>query len=99
MTGSGGLIGSESVSYFVEAGYEVIGIENDMRSYFFGATASTAPRTESLLERYPGSFVSQAIDIRDFDGLNRLFAKQRRDWSSSSTRLLNLRMIGPRRSR
>ena len=40
--------------------------------------ASTAPRTESLLERYPGSFVSQAIDIRDFDGLNRLFAKQRR---------------------
>ena len=79
MTGSGGLVGSESVSYFVEAGYDVIGIENDMRSYFFGATASTSPRTESLLARYPGSFRSYEIDIRDFEALSRLFAKQRRD--------------------
>ena len=32
VTGSGGLIGSESVAHFVEAGYDVIGIENDMRA-------------------------------------------------------------------
>jgi CDP-paratose 2-epimerase len=42
VTGSGGLIGSESVRHFVEAGYDVIGIENDMRAYFFGPSASTA---------------------------------------------------------
>ena len=78
VTGSGGLIGSESVSYFVEAGYEVVGIENDLRSYFFGAEASTAPRTERLLQLYPESFVSRSIDIRDVDALNRLFAEKRR---------------------
>jgi CDP-paratose 2-epimerase len=37
VTGSGGLIGSESVRYFAQAGLDVIGIENDMRATFFGA--------------------------------------------------------------
>jgi CDP-paratose 2-epimerase len=32
VTGSGGLIGSESVKHFVETGYEVIGLENDTRA-------------------------------------------------------------------
>ena len=36
VTGSGGLIGSESVAHFVRAGYDVVGIENDMRARFFG---------------------------------------------------------------
>ena len=42
VTGSGGLIGSESVGHFVQRGYQVIGLENDMRARFFGADASTA---------------------------------------------------------
>ena len=37
VTGSGGLIGSESVAHFVELGYDVVGLENDMRARFFGA--------------------------------------------------------------
>ena len=45
VTGSGGLIGSESVAHFVEAGFDVVGLENDMRSYYFGPAASTAPQT------------------------------------------------------
>lgn len=36
ITGSTGLLGSEAVSYFREKGAEVIGIDNNMRSYFFG---------------------------------------------------------------
>ena len=36
VTGSGGLIGSESVRHLVEQGLDVVGVENDMRSYFFG---------------------------------------------------------------
>jgi len=75
VTGSGGLIGSESVSHFVEAGYDVIGLENDMRSYFFGPSASTAEQTEHLLATYPGSFRSMPIDIRDFDAVSRVFAE------------------------
>jgi len=72
VTGSGGLIGSESVAYLVEAGFDVIGIENDMRAYFFGPSASTSGQTQRLLERYPGSFRSVDLDIRDADGVSRL---------------------------
>ncbi len=74
VTGSGGLIGSESVAHFVEAGFDVIGLENDMRSYYFGPAASTAPQTDRLLSAYGGSFRSLAVDIRDFDAVSRVFA-------------------------
>ncbi|HEY2216422.1 MAG TPA: NAD-dependent epimerase, partial [Solirubrobacteraceae bacterium] len=53
VTGSGGLIGSESVARFVELGYDVLGLENDMRARFFGAAASTARVSEALLARFP----------------------------------------------
>jgi CDP-paratose 2-epimerase len=73
VTGSGGLIGSESVSHFCELGYDVVGLENDMRSRFFGADASTARMTAALLARYP-AFASLDIDIRDRDAVERVFA-------------------------
>lgn len=75
VTGSGGLIGSESVRRFVEAGYDVIGLENDMRARFFGPDASTAHTTDTLVHRYPDEFHSLAIDIRDADGVSRIFAE------------------------
>jgi CDP-paratose 2-epimerase len=74
VTGSGGLIGSESVRYFVEAGFEVIGLENDMRAQFFGPSASTRPVTERLQERYT-EFRSVELDIRDTEGVERVFAE------------------------
>ena len=77
VTGSGGLIGSESVAYFVEAGFDVIGLENDMRSYYFGPAASTAPQTDRLLSAYGGSFRSLAVDIRDFDAVERRLRRPR----------------------
>jgi len=73
VTGSGGLIGSESVGHFVEQGYDVVGIENDMRARFFGPEASTAPQTRRLLDRYD-AFRSVDLDIRDADGVDRLVA-------------------------
>jgi CDP-paratose 2-epimerase len=74
ITGSGGLIGSESVQHFVEGGSDVIGLENDMRARFFGPSASTRPVTERLQERYP-EFRSVELDIRDAEGVERAFAK------------------------
>ncbi|NRA35945.1 MAG: NAD-dependent epimerase/dehydratase family protein, partial [Polyangiaceae bacterium] len=35
ITGSAGLIGSESALHFHELGYDVWGVDNDMRSVFF----------------------------------------------------------------
>ena len=74
VTGSGGLIGSESVQHFVETGYDVIGLENDMRARFFGPSASTSHTTERLLRTLGDSFRSLEIDIRDTDAVDRAFA-------------------------
>ncbi len=76
VTGSGGLIGSESVRHFVQAGYDVIGLENDSRAVFFGPSASTAHTTRRLLREYGDSFRSLEIDIRDGDRVERVFAEQ-----------------------
>ncbi len=73
VTGSGGLIGSESVRRFIEAGWDIVGIENDMRARFFGEEASTAHVTEELREGY-SQFRSLDLDIRDAEGINRAFA-------------------------
>ena len=56
VTGSGGLIGSESVQHLVEAGFDVVGLENDMRARFFGPAASTAHTTERLTSALGDSF-------------------------------------------
>ena len=74
VTGSGGLIGSESASRLVEAGYDVIGIENDTRAVLFGPEASTASVTERL-NRELDAFRTVDLDIRDADGIDRVFAE------------------------
>jgi CDP-paratose 2-epimerase len=79
VSGSGGLIGSESVGHFVEAGYAVIGLENDMRARFFGPDASTGHTTGALVRRYPQEFRSLELDIRDAEGVLRLFAERARE--------------------
>jgi len=73
VTGSGGLIGSESARRLVEAGYDVTGIENDTRAALFGPEASTAPVSERLA-RELAAFRTAELDIRDVDGIDRVFA-------------------------
>src|SRR5947209_2199939 len=46
VSGSGGLIGSEAVRHLVAEGWDVVGLENDMRASFFGPDASTAHVTQ-----------------------------------------------------
>jgi CDP-paratose 2-epimerase len=75
VSGSGGLVGAESVRHFVQAGYDVVGLENDMRARFFGAAASTARTSQALVERYPTEFRSLELDIRDADGVMRVFTE------------------------
>jgi CDP-paratose 2-epimerase len=78
VTGSGGLIGSESVRYFVEQGFEVIGIDNDMRTRFFGPEASTRAVSERL-EAELNDFRPLDLDIRDGDGVTDVFARHARE--------------------
>ncbi len=72
VTGSSGLIGSESVKFFHEKGFNIVGIDNDMRAYFFGKEASTAWVTKSLKESLK-NFQYFKNDIRDYEGIERIF--------------------------
>jgi CDP-paratose 2-epimerase len=75
ITGAGGLIGSESVAYFAEQGFDVIGIDNDMRAYFFGPEASTAATVQRLSDELGPAFRPLELDIRDAEGVMGLFAE------------------------
>lgn len=72
ITGSAGLIGSQAVEFFSERGFKVIGIDNDMRSYFFGSDGSTRWNRDRLKERFP-LYTHKDIDIRNCDQLENLF--------------------------
>src|ERR1700753_1910581 len=74
ITGSAGLIGSEASSFFAEQGLDVIGIDNDMRSHFFGEEASTAWNQQRLKSELGPCYSHYNFDIRDANRLNRLFA-------------------------
>ena len=75
VTGSGGLVGSESVARLVSEGFDVVGLENDMRGEFFGPSASTAPTSRRLTAAYPNEFRSIDLDIRDAAGVDAVFAE------------------------
>lgn len=77
ITGSGGLIGSEAVRYFATAGYDVVGIENDLRASFFGPDASTRHVSEAL-ETELECFRWEETDIRDSDAIDRIFRENAR---------------------
>ncbi len=73
VTGSAGLIGSEASRYFAEQGFDVVGIDNDMRKVFFGPEASTAWNAERLQKDLGPRYRHHDMDVRDRDGLLRLF--------------------------
>lgn len=64
ITGSAGLIGSEAVGYFAEQGFDIVGIDNDMRRQFFGDDATTRPSRERLQQNI-ANYQHHDIDIRD----------------------------------
>jgi CDP-paratose 2-epimerase len=78
ITGSGGLIGSESVRFFATQGFDVIGIDNDMRATFFGEGASTRQVTDALTGQLDG-FHPHDLDIRNADGVDGLFSRHAAD--------------------
>ena len=72
VTGSGGLVGSEAVRFFSGKGFNVIGIDNDMRKTFFGANASVSWNIEGLKEDIP-QYRHFNVDIRDSKKIGQIF--------------------------
>ena len=78
VTGSAGLIGSESVMFLADKFDLIVGIDNDMRAYFFGEGSSTQWNQNKLKEQY-ANYEHYSIDIRDQDALEIVFKKYNSD--------------------
>jgi CDP-paratose 2-epimerase len=78
ISGSAGLIGSESVAYMSKKFDLVIGIDNDLRQYFFGAEASTDWNRNRLEEQF-SNYKHYSADIRSEEDIAKIFAKYGKD--------------------
>lgn len=78
VTGSAGLIGSEAVKFFCAKGFEVHGIDNNMRKYFFGPDGDTSWNRIKLIDEYR-TYHHHTFDIRDERKIRTLFRSHRFD--------------------
>ena len=71
ITGSSGLIGSQSARFFAQKGYKIVGIDNDLRQFFFGENATTEWQLKQLQAEIK-HYEHHAIDIRDREAIFQL---------------------------
>ncbi len=79
VTGSGGLIGSQAVEFFIDQGFKVVGIDNNMRQYFFGKQGSTLWNSQRLMEEYQKDYTHIVADIRDEKAIDQVFRNHKFD--------------------
>lgn len=72
ITGSAGLIGAESVRFFANKGFKIVGIDNNMRKEFFGEDASTDWSRKNLQKEIE-NYVHYSEDIRDTEMMENIF--------------------------
>jgi CDP-paratose 2-epimerase len=73
ITGSAGLIGSEATAFFAQQGFDIVGIDNDMRRVFFGEDASTTWNRQRLEKTIKNQYSHVDADIRDTETINKIF--------------------------
>ncbi len=78
VTGSAGLIGSESVEFFSSNFDNIIGIDNNMREYFFGEDGSTE-WNKNRLEKTVPNYKHYKTDIRDYKEVEKIFKEYNSD--------------------
>jgi CDP-paratose 2-epimerase len=79
ITGSAGLIGSEAAKFFAQKGFEIVGIDNNMRRYFFGEEASTEWNRKKIEAQLKKSYTHYNADIRDNDAIKKIFKEHKFD--------------------
>lgn len=72
VTGSAGLIGGEAVRFFHAKGFQVVGIDNNMRATFFGEEASNHWNQQQIQEQCQ-NYIHRSVDIRDEAALDQIF--------------------------
>ena len=74
ITGANGLIGSEAVRFFHGKGFRIVGIDNNMREYFFGPSASTI-KNKFTFEKEFSNYIHFSTDIRNEKEIDKIFSK------------------------
>lgn len=72
VTGSGGLIGVEACKFFLEKGARVLGIDNNLRKFFFGEKGDNSKNIEFLSKTF-SNFKNYPIDIRNREEVSNFF--------------------------
>lgn len=72
ITGSCGLIGSEAVSFFSKLGFDIAGIDNNMRMYFFGKDGSIL-WNKRRLQKENKNYTHFSVDIRNKEKIEKIF--------------------------
>jgi len=72
ITGSGGLVGSEAVRFFSKKSFHIVGIDNDMRSIFFGKGGSTKWNIRLIKEEVK-NYSHYDTDIRSIKSVGKIF--------------------------
>jgi CDP-paratose 2-epimerase len=80
ITGSTGLVGSEAVHFFTEKGWEVIGLDNNMRSYFFGTPKKTPQYDIDIRNR---EMINDLFEAHKFDAIIHAAAQPSHDWAKN----------------
>ena len=80
ITGANGLVGSEAVSFFSKKKYTVIGIDNNLRKYFFGEDGSTSWIKRKIINENK-NYIHHNIDIRNSQALDKLFKRYKNNIS------------------
>ena len=78
ITGSCGLVGSESVNFFHKKGFEIIGIDNNLRKKFFGNDGSTQWVKKKIINNNK-NYHHNEIDIRNLSALNKIFQNYKKN--------------------
>jgi CDP-paratose 2-epimerase len=79
ITGSSGLIGSEAALFYAGSGYTIVGIDNDMRRYFFSQEASTYWTRERVQAAIGDRYEHRDVDIRHTEAIDSVFSEYGRD--------------------
>ncbi len=74
ITGSCGLVGSESSIFFAKKGFKVLGIDNNSRKFFFGKDGDIS-WVKRKLQKDVRNYEHYQIDIRNYKSLKKIFSK------------------------
>ena len=77
ITGSCGLVGSESSIFFSKKGFEIVGIDNNARRFFFGKDGDVS-WVKTKLKKDINKYYHHNIDIRDYSSLKKIFKKYKK---------------------